>query len=54
EAKNLNQSQLSQSTGIAKSTVSEILSGKKGFSRKIIHKLANCFGVDVSILSANL
>jgi HTH-type transcriptional regulator/antitoxin HigA len=54
EAKSVNQAQLSQEAGIAKSTISEILAGKKAFSRKIIRKLADYFGVDVSVLSANL
>jgi HTH-type transcriptional regulator/antitoxin HigA len=54
EAKNVNQAQLSQEAGIAKSTVSEILAGKKPFSRKIIRKLADYFRDDVSVLSANL
>jgi HTH-type transcriptional regulator/antitoxin HigA len=54
DAKSVNQTQLSQEAGIAKSTVSEILSGKKAFTRKIIRKLADYFGVDVSVLSANL
>ena len=54
EAKDVTQSQLSREAGIAKSTVSEILSGRKPFSRKIIRKLADYFAVDVSILSGNL
>jgi len=54
DAKNVNQAQLSQEAGIAKSTVSEILAGKRAFSRKVIHKLADYFGVHASILSANL
>jgi HTH-type transcriptional regulator / antitoxin HigA len=54
EAKEVTQAQLSRETGIAKSTISEIMSGRKPFSRKVIRKLADYFGVDVSILSANL
>lgn len=54
EAKNVTQAQLSREAGIAKSTISEILSGRKPFSRKIIRKLADYFGVDVSLLSSNL
>ena len=54
EAKGVTQAELSREGGIAKSTVSEMLSGRKPFSRKIIRKLADYFGVDVSVLSANL
>lgn len=50
EAKNMNQAKLSKEAGIAKSTISEILAGKKGFSRNIIHKLAECFNVDEGVL----
>ena len=54
DAKGVNQAQLSREAGVAKSTVSEILAGKKDFTRKIIRKLADYFSVDVSVLSANL
>ena len=54
DAKGVNQTQLSRDAGIAKSTVSEILAGKKPFSKLIIRKVADYFGVDVSVLSANL
>ncbi len=54
EAKGVSQSQLSQDTAIAKSAVSELLSGKKPFSRKIMRKLAAYFEVDVSLLALNL
>ncbi len=40
--------------GIAKSTVSEILAGKKPFSRQVIRKLADYFKVDVTVLAGNL
>jgi len=53
-AKDVTQTQLSQQTGIAKSTISEVLSGKKPFSRQMIRKLAGCFKIDVSILASNL
>jgi plasmid maintenance system antidote protein VapI len=33
--------------------ISEILAGKKPFSRKMIRKLAAYFGVDASVLAAN-
>ena len=54
EAKGVTQNQLSQGTEIAKSTISELLSGKKPFSRQIIRKLANYFNVAVSVLASNL
>jgi HTH-type transcriptional regulator/antitoxin HigA len=54
EAKGVTQSQLSQESGIAKSSISEVLSGKKPFSRQMIRKLANYFQLDASILTGNL
>lgn len=54
EAKGVNQIQLHRDTKIAKSTISEILSGKKPFSRQIIVVLANFFGVDKTTLASNL
>ena len=54
EAKGVTQAQLSRETLIPKSTISEVLSGKKPFSRQMIRKLADYFGVDVSVLAANL
>lgn len=54
DAKGVSQAQLSQDTGIAKSTISEVLSGKKPFSRQMIRKLSNYFDVDVGILAGNL
>ena len=54
DARGVNQAQLSRDAEIAKSTVSEILAGKKSFTRKIIRKLADYFSVDVSVLSANI
>ena len=53
EAKHVTQAQLSRDTTISKSTVSEILAGKKPFSRQMIRKLADYFKVDVSVLTAN-
>jgi HTH-type transcriptional regulator/antitoxin HigA len=47
------QAQLRRDTAIAKSTLSEILAGKKHFSRQIIRKLADYFGVDARVLVAN-
>ena len=54
EAKEVTQAQLSRETGIAKSTISEVLAGKKAFSRQMIRKFADYFRVDVSVLTANL
>ncbi len=54
DAKGVTQAQLSRDTAIPKSTISEILAGKKPFSRQIIRKLANYFKVDVSVLAANI
>ena len=54
EAKCATQAQLSRQTGIAKSTISEVLSGRKPFSRRMIRKLALYFKVDVSVLTGNL
>jgi HTH-type transcriptional regulator/antitoxin HigA len=53
EAKGVTQAQLSRETTIPKSTISEILGGKKPFSRQMIRKLADYFGVDASVLAAN-
>ena len=54
EAKGVTQVEVSQEAGISKSTISEVLSGKRPFSRQMIRKLASYFKVDVSILAANL
>lgn len=54
EAKGITQAQLSQETGIAKSTISEVLAGKRLFSRQMIRKLAEFFKVDVSVLAGSL
>ena len=53
EAKGVTQAQLSRETTIPKSTISEILAAKKPFSRRMIRKLADYFGVDTSVLAAN-
>jgi HTH-type transcriptional regulator/antitoxin HigA len=54
DAKGFTQVQLSKETGIAKSTISEVLAGKKSFSRQMIRKLADFFKVDVGVLAGNL
>jgi HTH-type transcriptional regulator/antitoxin HigA len=53
-AKDVNQAELHRATGIPKSTISEVLAGKKRFSRQMIRKLAVYFHVDNGVLSANL
>jgi HTH-type transcriptional regulator/antitoxin HigA len=54
EARGVTQAQLHRETGIAKSTISEMLAGRKIFTRQIIRKLADYFHVDVGVLAANL
>ena len=54
EAKGISQADLHRACGIAKSTISEVLAGKKMFSRQMIRTFARYFGVDVSILASNL
>lgn len=54
EAKCVNQAVLNRSTGIAKSTISEVLAGKKAFTRQLIAKLAKFFDIDKGILARNL
>ena len=54
EAKGVTQAQLSRDTLIPKSTISEVLAGKRPFSRQMIRKLADYFKVDVSVLAANI
>lgn len=54
ESRPVSQAQLSRETGLSKSTISEVLAGKKQFSRQMMRKLADYFGVDVSLLAVNL
>ena len=54
DARGIKQIQLHRETSIAKSTISEVLAGRRAFSKSIIRKLADYFGVDVSVLAANL
>ena len=54
EAKGITQAQLHRDTGLARSAISEILAGKKPFSRQIIRTLAAYFHVDVSVLAGNI
>jgi HTH-type transcriptional regulator / antitoxin HigA len=52
-AKGVTQIQLSRAAGLPKSTISEVLAGKKPFSRQMIRKLADYFDVDIGVLAAN-
>jgi HTH-type transcriptional regulator/antitoxin HigA len=54
EAKGVKPAQLSRDTSIPRSTISEILAGKKPFSRQIIRKLSDYFDVEASVLAANI
>jgi HTH-type transcriptional regulator / antitoxin HigA len=54
DAKDVTQAELHRRTGIPKSTISEVLAGKKTFSRGLIRTLADFFQVDISVLASNL
>lgn len=54
ESKPVSQGQLSQEAGIPKSSISEVLAGKRPFSKQMIRKLADYFNVDVTVLAGNL
>ena len=54
DSKGITQALLSQKAGIAKSTISEVLAGKKSLTRQMIRKLAAFFKVDVRVLASNL
>ena len=54
EAKDITQAELHRGTGLAKSSISEVLAGRKCFSRQMIRKLADYFKIDVSILASNI
>jgi HTH-type transcriptional regulator/antitoxin HigA len=54
EARGVTQAELSRETTIPRSTISEVLSGKRPFSRLMIRKLAAYFRVNASILAGNL
>ena len=54
DAKGVTQAQLSQDTGLPKSSISEILAGRKPFSRQMIRKLAEYFKAPVGVLAANI
>lgn len=54
DAMGISQADLHRETGISKSSISEVLAGKKPLSRQMIRRLAEYFGVDVSMLAGNL
>ncbi len=54
DAKGVSQAFVHRETGISKSSLSEVLSGKKPLSRQMIRRLAEYFGVDTSLLAANI
>lgn len=53
EARGITQAQLARDIAVPRSTISEILAGKKPFSRRLIRKLAGYFQIDASVLAAN-
>ncbi|QEH35192.1 helix-turn-helix protein [Aquisphaera giovannonii] len=53
EAKGITQAELARASGIPRSSISEMLSGKKPFTRPVIRRLAAYFRIDASILAAN-
>jgi HTH-type transcriptional regulator/antitoxin HigA len=54
QAKDVSQADLHHATGISRSTISEILSGRRSFSKKHIPKLAEYFHVPIGVLARNL
>jgi HTH-type transcriptional regulator/antitoxin HigA len=54
EAKGVTQVQLHNDTGLAKSGISEVLAGKKPFSKTMIGALASYFRVPASVFVANI
>ncbi|MBW3541363.1 MAG: helix-turn-helix domain-containing protein [Planctomycetes bacterium] len=54
ETRGITQAELSRQAGLAKSSIFEVLTGEKPFSRQMIRKLADYFHVDVSVLTTNL
>lgn len=53
EARGISQTTLCQQTGIAASSISAILSGKRTFTKDMVAKLAAYFRVDRGLLAAN-
>jgi HTH-type transcriptional regulator/antitoxin HigA len=53
EARGVTQAELSRETDLPRSSISEVLAGKKLFTRVMIRKLADYFGVEGGVLAAN-
>lgn len=53
ESKGVTQAELSRESGVPKSSISEVLAGKKRFTRPMIRALAGYFKVEPSLLAAN-
>jgi HTH-type transcriptional regulator/antitoxin HigA len=53
DMKGVTQADVSKATGIPKSSMSEVIAGKKPFSRQMIRLLADYFHVDASVLTTN-
>jgi HTH-type transcriptional regulator/antitoxin HigA len=51
EAKGVSQTQISDATGIADSTISEVLKGKRSLNRNHIGKLARYFNVSADVFA---
>jgi HTH-type transcriptional regulator/antitoxin HigA len=54
DARGVSQMELSREAGIPRSSVSEVMAGKKPFSRQMIRKLAAYFDVDPGMLAVNI
>ncbi len=54
EAHGVTQAELHRQTGIPKSSISEVLSGMKPFSKALMRTFADFFKVDSSVLASNL
>ncbi len=53
ESRNLEQIDISKATGIPKSSISEVLAGKKELTKQMIRKLAEFFQMDAGVFTAN-
>jgi HTH-type transcriptional regulator / antitoxin HigA len=51
EAKGVSQTEVSKATGIADSTMSEVLKGKRSLNRSLIGKLARYFSVSPDVFA---
>ena len=54
DGKGVTQAELHRQTALPKSTISEVLAGKKPFSKTMIRILAGFFKVDAGVLAGNL